>query len=352
MRLEHFFREQNTPFVIAEISQNHDGSLGQAHAFIDMVADCGADAVKFQTHIANEESTKWEQFRVNFSYEDKTRYDYWKRMEFTEEQWAGLFNHACQRGLEFLSSPFSGKALNLLDSIGISAWKFGSGEIFNTELLEAACNTGKPILISTGLSTWKDIDAYVKKVKVSGNDLALFQCVTAYPSSADMIDISLIEEFRKRYDCIVGISDHSATIYPCIAAAALGARIFEVHVTMSKYMFGPDVAASVIPEDLKRIVEGTHFIYRMHGCRTDLSERDNQRKALYTMFSKSLYYVNDFPKGYVLTESDIMLKKPYYGDNQVEINDVVGKVLLHNVKKDDRVSAEDYNKFTVGGTEA
>lgn len=344
MKFDQFFREQNTPFVIAEISQNHDGSLGQAHAFIDMVADCGADAVKFQTHIADEESTKWEQFRVKFSYEDRTRYDYWKRMEFTEEQWVGLFNHASQRGLEFLSSPFSFKALKLLDSIGIPAWKFGSGEIFNTKLLEEACSTGKPILISTGLSTWKDIDSYVKKVKVSGNDLALFQCVTAYPSSAGMIDISLIEEFRKRYSCIVGISDHSATIYPCIAAATLGARIFEVHVTMSKYMFGPDVVASVTPEDLRRIVDGTQFIYKMHGCQTDLSERDSQRDALYTMFAKSLYYVNDFPKGHILAHSDIMLKKPYYGKDQVEVNDAVGKVLLHNVRKDDRVLMEDYKK--------
>ena len=111
---------RNNPYIIAEISQNHDGSLGQAHAFIDAVASTGADAIKFQTHIAEEESTVFEPFRVKFSYEDVTRYDYWKRMEFTEEQWIGLFEHATKLGLDFLSSPFSEKALIMLN---IKIWK-------------------------------------------------------------------------------------------------------------------------------------------------------------------------------------------------------------------------------------
>ncbi len=342
MNIKQFFKNSGAPFIIAEVSQNHDGSLGQAHSFIDMAAECGVDAIKFQTHIANEESTKWEQFRVNFSYEDKTRYDYWKRMEFTEEQWRGLFDHAKQKKLEFLSSPFSVKALNMLDDIGISAWKFGAGEIFNTELLEAALKTGKPILISTGLSTWTDIDLYVTKVKKSGNDFAIFQCTTAYPSKADMIDISLIKEFKDRYGCIVGISDHSSTIYPCIAAATLGASMFEVHVTMSEYMFGPDVAASVTPDDLKRIVEGIHYVYEMRNCRTDLAKRDTQRTALYAMFSKSLYYERDLPAGHIVTDSDIMWKKPSYEGQIKDVNAVIGRVLIHNVMKDDRVLEKDY----------
>lgn len=342
MKINDFFQNNDQLFIIAEVSQNHDGSLGQAHAFIDMAADCGVDAIKFQTHIANEESTKWEQFRVRFSYEDKTRYDYWRRMEFTEEQWRGLFEHARQRGLEFLSSPFSVKALNMLDSIGVPAWKFGAGEIFNTDLLQKALETGKPILISTGLSTWEDIDLYIAKIKRAGNRMVLFQCTTAYPSSADMIDIGLIQVFRDRYDCIVGISDHSSTIYPCLAAAALGAEMFEVHVTMSEYMFGPDVVASVTPDNLKRIVEGTHFIHDMRKCKTDLSVRDAQREALHAMFAKSLYYEKDLPAGHILTAEDIMMKKPSYKDDYVKAVDVAGHVLLHDVMKDDRVLKRDY----------
>ena len=138
-------------YIVAEVSQNHDGSLGMAHAFIDAIAKTGADAVKFQTHIASEESTVHEPFRVKFSYCDDTRYDYWKRMEFTKEQWKGLYDHASALGLDFLSSPFSVKALRMLEDIGISAWKFGSGEVFNTVLLHEAIKTGKPILLSTGL---------------------------------------------------------------------------------------------------------------------------------------------------------------------------------------------------------
>ena len=124
----------NEPYIIAEVSQNHDGSLGQAHAFIDAVAITGADAIKFQTHIAEAESTIYEPFRVKFSYEDDTRYDYWKRMEFTESQWKELYEHARNKGLDFLSSPFSVEALEMLDRIGVEAWKFGAGEVFNNIL--------------------------------------------------------------------------------------------------------------------------------------------------------------------------------------------------------------------------
>ena len=157
--------DDNKPYIIAEVSQNHDGSLGQAHAFIDAVASTGADAIKFQTHYAEEESTIYEPFRVNFSYEDATRYDYWKRMEFSENQWKGLYEHAVSVGLDFLSSPFSEKALDILDRIGVPAWKFGAGEVFNEKLLHKAILTNKPIMISTGLSTLDDISEQIKKIK-------------------------------------------------------------------------------------------------------------------------------------------------------------------------------------------
>ena len=118
-------------FIIGEIAQAHDGSLGAAHAYIDAIANTGADAVKFQTHIAEAESSPRERWRVNFSYQDKTRFDYWKRMEFTLEQWKGLKKHAEEKGLIFLSSPFSSEAVEILERIGVSAWKVASGEVNN-----------------------------------------------------------------------------------------------------------------------------------------------------------------------------------------------------------------------------
>src|SRR5215467_15257875 len=147
--------------IVAEVAQAHDGSLGTAHAFIDACARAGADAIKFQTHIASAESTPGEPWRVKFSRQDASRYDYWKRMEFTAEQWRGLAEHANERGLIFLSSAFSFAAVELLERLGMSAWKVGAGEVTNLPLLERMARTGKPVLLSSGMSTWAELDAAV-----------------------------------------------------------------------------------------------------------------------------------------------------------------------------------------------
>lgn len=344
MRIDSLFKNYERPYIIGEVSQNHDGSLGQAHAFIDMIADAGADAIKFQTHIAAEESTLLEPFRVAFSYEDKSRFDYWKRMEFTESQWKELYDHAQERNIDFLSSPFSMKAFEILEKIGIKAWKFGSGEVFNNKLLKAAIDTGKPLLLSTGLSTWDDIDRQMEKVKENGNDILLFQCVTAYPSEAKMINLNLIDEMSQRYNCPIGISDHSATVFPALAAIARGAKAVEVHVTMSKYMFGPDVKASVDYNGLSEIVLGTQFISKMLFSKEDLKERDNNRENLRKLFSKSLYYRKELKNGHKIQENDLVAKKPNMGIDESQMDLFIGKQLFHDVKVDDMVRMEDFEK--------
>src|SRR5882724_7822406 len=162
------FRDHSSGFgtpclIVAEVAQGHDGSLGLAHAFIDAVANAGADAVKFQTHLAAAESTPGEPWRVKFSPQDKSRYDYWKRMEFTEEQWHGLKQHAHERSLQFLSSPFSLEAVDLLARVGVDAWKVASGEIANGSMLERMAATRLPVLLSTGMSPLTEIDEAVKR---------------------------------------------------------------------------------------------------------------------------------------------------------------------------------------------
>lgn len=346
MKIHHFFKNIQKNYIIAEISQNHDGSLGQAHAFIDAVAETGADAIKFQTHIAEDESTPDEPFRVHFSYCDKTRYDYWKRMEFTPEQWQGLYQHAMEKGLDFLSSPFSATALAMLDKIGVPAWKFGSGEVFNDLLLKKAIGTGKPIILSTGLSTLEEIDKQVKAVQAADNPLLLMECTTAYPSKPEEIPIKLIEYYQNRYHCPIGISDHSATIYPSLAAVALGARAVEVHVTMSREMFGPDVKASVTIKELKQIVDGTQFISKMLEVRDDKSGLSDNRRALRMMFSKSIYAKRDLRAGEVLNDDALGIKKPFCADGiSVEDYDkILGKRLLTNISKDTAVRWENIEK--------
>src|SRR5690242_6602660 len=167
--------------VIGEVALSHDGSLGLAHAFIDAIANSGADAVKFQTHIAAAESTLGEPWRVKFSKQDERRLDYWKRMEFTEEQWHGLKKHADERGLFFLSSPFSFEAVELLARVGVAAWKVASGEINNRPLFERMAATRWPFLISTGMSPIDEIDTAVHLVKEHQLPLAILQCTSVYP---------------------------------------------------------------------------------------------------------------------------------------------------------------------------
>ena len=336
MNINDFFKTEST-YVIAEISQNHDGSLGMAHAYIDAVAKTGADAIKFQTHIASEESTKHEPFRVKFSYCDKTRYDYWKRMEFSEEEWKGLYDHAISLGLDFLSSPFSVKALELLERIGIPAWKFGSGEVFNKILIDKAIKTGKPIILSTGLSTFDEIIEQADKVMRAGNPLILMECTTAYPSSADRIPLNLIKKYIDTFDCPIGISDHSATIYPGIAAVAIGARCVETHVTMSHEMFGPDVPASITTQELAALVKGVHFVDEMKKCAIDKTALSEETLILRQTFSKSLYANRNIANDEVITANDIGIKKPYSQD-ALGVDDydmLIGSVAKVDIKKDE-----------------
>ena len=252
-------RKDNIPFVVGgpcfivgEVGQNHDGSLGLAHSFIDAIADAGADAVKFQTHIASAESTLAEPWRVKFSRQDATRYDYWKRMEFTLEQWHGLKDHADDRKIAFMSTPFSIEAVDLLTEVGVAAWKVGSGETNNLPMLKRMAETGLPIILSTGMSTFKEIDASVNLIKQYPVPVAVLQCTSAYPSIPEEIGLNMVSEYRKRYDCPVGLSDHSGKIYAGLGAAAIGIDILEVHVTLSREMFGPDVPASVTTDELRQ----------------------------------------------------------------------------------------------------
>ena len=215
--------------VVAEVAQAHDGSLGTAHAYIDAVARSGADAVKFQTHIAAAESTATEPFRVRFSPQDATRYDYWRRLEFTAQQWRGLADHARQQGLIFLSTPFSFAAVDLLAELEMPAWKVGSGEVTNLPLLDRLAATGRPVLLSSGMASWRDLDEAVGVLRAQGAGLAVLQCTSAYPCPPERVGLNLLEELRTRYGCPVGFSDHSGTIYAGLAAAALGANLLEVH---------------------------------------------------------------------------------------------------------------------------
>ncbi|MEZ0395249.1 MAG: N-acetylneuraminate synthase family protein [Anaerolineales bacterium] len=329
-------------FIIGEVAQAHDGSLGMAHAFIDAIAAAGADAVKFQTHIAAAESSPQEPFRVRFSRQDATRYDYWKRMEFTEEQWAGLAEHARQKGLIFLSSPFSEAAVDLLARLGMPAWKIPSGEVSNPLLLERIAAAGGPILLSSGMSSLAETDRAVAWIRERGLPLGIFQCTSQYPVQPEALGLNLLDLYRARYGVPVGLSDHSGTIYAGLAAVSLGANMLEVHVTFSREMFGPDVPASVTTAELRSLVEGVRFIEQALVHPLDKDELAGQMETMRQTFGKALVAARDLPAGARLARPDLTARKPASAGLPAEaLEGVLGKRLKRALAAGDFLTSAD-----------
>lgn len=325
---------KNGVLVVAEIAQAHDGSLGMAHAYIDAVAKAGAGAIKFQTHIAAAESTLAEPWRVKFSRQDATRYEYWKRMEFTEEQWHGLKQHADERGLKFLSSPFSVEAVELLTRVGVAAWKVASGEVSTVPMFERMVATRLPIFLSTGMSSLSEIDSAVERVKARGVPLTVMQCTSAYPCPPEKVGLNLLPFFSERYGCSVGLSDHSGTIFPGVAATMLGIDVLEVHVTFSREMFGPDVPASISTTELRQLVDGIRFIEQMKANPVDKDMMANEMAPLRNLFTKSVVVRTDLPVGTILEEQHLTAKKPGTGIPASRLPELIGRTLCHEVKAD------------------
>lgn len=331
-------------YIIAEIGQAHDGSLGILHSYIDALADTGIDAIKFQTHIAEAESSNFEPFRVKFSYEDATRYDYWKRMEFTQEQWKGIKDHCDEVGLEFISSPFSNFSVDLLESIGVKKYKIGSGEVNNFLMLEKIARTGKDIILSSGMSSFIELDETIEFLKSYENKISLLQCTTKYPTLPEDIGLNIINELKKRYNIPIGLSDHSSTIYPSIAAVTLGAEIIEVHAVFDKQMFGPDSKSSLTIKEIKDLVKGIRFIEASLANQIDKSN-NSQFESLKKIFEKSLSVNKDMEAGQIINFEDLEAKKPFgYGLPAKEYKKVIGKKLNKDLRQWDFLKEEDLSE--------
>lgn len=330
----------NPCFMIGEVAQAHDGSLGIAHSYIDALAEIGVDAVKFQTHFADAESTLDDKFRIHFSYEDQTRYDYWKRMEFSKEQWQELAAHAIEKKLIFLSSPFSVKAAKLLEKMQIPAWKVASGELENYELLKYIAKTKKPVLLSSGMSSWKELEAVFDFFRNSRSPISIFQCTSSYPVNLLSVGLNVIQEIRKKFNVPSGLSDHSGSIFPSLAAMAQGADLIEVHVVFHKKMFGPDTVASITVEELELLVNARNAFWKMQKY-VDKDEIAEQMKDMKILFGRSLAPKVDLSKGEVISKNNLTLKKPGTGISYKAINKVIGKKVKRSISKKNLLYWED-----------
>ena len=329
------------PYIIAEIAQAHDGSLGVLHSYIDVLASTGINAIKFQMHIAEAESSVHEPFRINFSYEDKTRFDYWKRTSFSFEQWKEIKQHCDEVGLDFICSPFSNLAVEWLEKLDVKYYKIGSGEVNNLLMLSKIANTGKEVILSSGMSSYSELDETVDFLKKRDVKFSILQCTTSYTTSPENFGFNVITELKERYDVSIGFSDHSSHISTCIAATALGAEILEFHVVFHKEMFGPDAKSSLTIDETKELVKSVRKIST--SIEHPVDKTDNTKYTeLKNIFEKSLAINKDLKAGYTITFDDLEAKKPKaQGISANEFEEVIGKTLAVDKKKWDFLSYND-----------
>ena len=321
--------------IIAEIGQAHDGSLGIAHSYIDSLKGTGISSIKFQVHIADAESSKKEKFRKKFSYKDKTRFDYWKRIEFNKNEWIGIKKHCENVGLEFIASTFSIAGINLLNSIGLKTFKIASGEVNNYLMIDKLINLKKEIILSSGLSNYNELDLIIKKINKSKIPLSVLQCTTEYPTLAKNIGLNIITEMKKRYKRnLIGLSDHSGNKNTMLAATTLGADLIEFHVVFDKKMFGPDSSSSIEINEVKELVDGIKFI---RECINNPTNKDNTiNKSVRKNFFKSLAINRNISKGEIISIDDLETKKPSnMGMNTIFYKKILNKKITRNLKSGD-----------------
>lgn len=329
--------ESDRPILVAEIAMTHEGSLGLAMKMALAAKTAGADCVKFQTHFADEESSLEDEWRIKFSSQDLTRYDYWKRTEFNENEWTLLFDYCRNIGLECISSPFSVKACILLKSLNMSVWKLGSGELHNEEVLNWVIHQKEPLILSLGLSDYDHVENIVEHVrKISKTrKIILLHCISEYPTKPEDIGLNELDKLKEIFNgkCEIGLSDHSGMLSPAIMSVSRGVRVIETHFTISKLMFGPDIPASHDFHSFEKLVQEVNFAYK--GILSKKSKEDLLLQVARTanIFSRSLCYASDFSEGHVLSAGDFKYMKPGGGISYSNLNKLIGRTLRVTVKK-------------------
>ena len=316
-------------FVIAEAGMNHDGSLGNAIRLAEVAAEAGADAVKFQLHDAEAETTRDAPSPPYFQHE--TRWEYFQRTAFSDEEWRTLKGACDAAGIEFLCAPFSLEALERLESLGVERYKIGSGEVTNLDLIRAAAATGKPVLLSSGMSTWEELDA---AVEAAGEHLTVLQCTSEYPTPPERVGLNLLADLRERYGKPVGLSDHSVGPYASFAAVALGAAVVEKHFTLSKEMYGPDAAVGLEPHELEELVDGVREISAILAAPVDKDAAAGGLGEMKRIFEKSVVAVTDIPAGATLEREMLAAKKPGTGIPARRLPELVGRRAAADIAAD------------------
>lgn len=325
--------------VTAEVGSVHDGSLGNAIKVIDVAARAGADAVKFQTHIAEAETLRDAPMSPYFMAEP--RYEYFERTSFSKDQWREIRQACGAHNIEFHSSPFSHEAVALLEDVGVTRYKIASGEVTNFSLLEAVAQTGKPVTLSSGMSSWQELDDAVDCLRRHHDCITVLQCTSAYPCPYDLVGLNVMAEMKDRYGLAVGLSDHTLKPYASLAAVVLGATAIEKHITFSRLMYGSDAPHSLEPLEFSSLVEGIRAIEVMLASPVNKDKLVKDLEDTKRVFEKSVVSVEPISAGTVIAASMVAVKKPGTGIPARRLNDVIGRRAKRDIPKDSLLREED-----------
>jgi N,N'-diacetyllegionaminate synthase len=327
-------------YIIAEIGNTHEGSVGLAKRFIKEAAECGVDAVKFQTHIFEAESLVSAPNPAYFK--DETRKEYFERTSFNLEEYKVLKQYAeneCH--VDFFSSPFSIEAVDLLMEVGVSTFKIPSGEVSNIPLLEYIEKTGKKIILSSGMSSWEELDRAVAVFK-DRSKLTILQCTSEYPCKPENAGLNVMLEIKERYNCRVGFSDHTLGIGVPLTAVVLGASVIEKHFTLSKRMYGSDAKNSTEPEEFMHMVDNIRAAELALESKIDKNEKVKDLRNMKTVFEKSIVTKRELSIGHVIIEDDLAYKKPGDGIPAREYKNIIGRIVKDEIPANEKI---DYNQL-------
>lgn len=324
-------------FIVAEAGVNHNGDINLAKKLIDVAKEAGADAVKFQTFKAEEVVSKYAQ-KAEYQKETtdamESQFEMIKKLELSQSDFAELFDRAQKKGIIFLSSPFDKRSVDLLDELGIPAFKVASGEITNFPLLKHIARKGKPIILSTGMSTLGEIEEALKDIREGGaEEILLLHCVSSYPAKAEDMNLRAVVSLRDNFRLPVGLSDHTIGITVAIAAVALGAVALEKHFTLDKNLPGPDHKASLMPEELNQMIMVVRQVEKAMG--NGIKSPTEEEEKIKRVVRRSIVARVEISKGTLITEEMLDIKRPGTGVEPKYMNKVIGAVARCRIEQDE-----------------
>ena len=327
---------KSPPFIIAEMSGNHNQSLDRALKIVEAAANCGVHAIKLQTYTADTITldVKDEEFFINDKkslWNGKCLYELYDEAHTPWEWHEPIMNYATDQGLICFSSPFDDTSVEFLESLNVPAYKIASPEIIHLPLIKKVASTGKPIIISTGMASISEINDAITVAKMEGcKDIVLLKCTSSYPSTPKNSNISSIEHMKKLFNCNVGLSDHTLGIGAAVAAVAYGASVIEKHFTLDRSEGGVDSAFSLEPQEMKQLVIETKRAWESIG-EISYGPLESEKNSL--MFRRSIYVSKEIQKGETFNDSNIRIIRPGLGIHPKYFDLLIGRKAKQNLKK-------------------